>query len=152
MLLRPATPADAPALAALDAEAFSAEGYPVFVFRQWLDLFEGLVFVAEGAGPDAGALAGYAAAGVAADGACGWILSAGVTPAARGRGLARRLAQAALDALAARGIREVRLTVAPGNAAARAVYRHLGFADEALVPDYFGPGEDRLVMRRVIAG
>ena len=46
------------------------------------------------------------------------------------------------------GIYTLLLTVSPANAAALALYAGLGFSGEAVLPAYFGPGEDRLLLRR----
>ena len=48
----------------------------------------------------------------------------------------------------AKGIREIRLTVAPSNTAGRSLYAANGYHESELEPDYFGPGEDRIIMVR----
>jgi len=53
---------------------------------------------------------------------------------ARGRGVARALTEALADEVRARGGDRLRLTVSAGNAAAREVYRRLGFAGTGLPP------------------
>jgi ribosomal protein S18 acetylase RimI-like enzyme len=55
------------------------------------------------------------------------LVSVWVSPAHRGRGVARALTTAALDFAAQRGFSTIRLWVTEGNAIARALYEHLGF-------------------------
>ena len=57
--------------------------------------------------------------------------------------LLRALMEACLDS----GAEGLTLTVAPGNAEALALYRSAGFVDEAFVPGFYGPGEDRYILR-----
>jgi ribosomal protein S18 acetylase RimI-like enzyme len=147
MLIRPATPADLPALAAVEREAFADEAYPPFFFRQAHDLWPGLLRVAE-APP--GRAVGYVLAAVGGRPGEAWVLSAAVRASHRGRGLGAALMEDVQAVLAARGVRAVRLTVHPGNAGAVRLYRRLGYEVEREEADYFGPGERRLVMRRAL--
>ncbi len=62
----------------------------------------------------------------------GYIYDLYVEPGMRGHGVARALLRAAEQASAARGDREVGLTVATGNATALALYQSCGFAVERL--------------------
>lgn len=57
-------------------------------------------------------------------------LGIGLRPEARGRGLGRRLMEAALAQAWARGLTRVELTVREDNPRARALYEQLGFALE----------------------
>ena len=77
----------------------------------------------------------------------------------------QRALEKARPALAARGIvypgtetnqqalqiSELRLTVDPANPAQRLYYR-LGYTLQAEVADYFGPGEDRLLLVKTLSG
>ncbi len=58
-----------------------------------------------------------------------YIYSLWLDPVARGRGLARPLVAAAVDWARDQRVQTIRLRVASDNAAARAVYRSLGFCD-----------------------
>ena len=143
-LVRPATLADLPAIVALDARAYGGSGYGPYVVRQLFDLSPATFLVA--LAPD-GAPIAYCAAALASDGAA-WLLSLATDPAARRLGAARALAEAALAALAPLAPSQVRLTVAPPYAPPRALYASLAFIERALVPDYYGPGQDRLLLAR----
>lgn len=58
-----------------------------------------------------------------------YVYSLWLDPAARGRGLGRRLVAAALDWARRRGVRTATLRMAADNAAARTVYEGLGFTE-----------------------
>lgn len=144
MILSSATPADLPALAALEREVFGHETYPGFFFRQALDLWPQWLLVGRDPG---GALLGYALGAPAAQPDRAWLLSAATAPAARGRGLGGRLLGRLLDLMACADVREVLLTVHPDNPA-RLLYTRIGFVEQSRDEAYFGPGAPRLVLRR----
>ena len=58
-----------------------------------------------------------------------YLYSLWLDPAARGQGLARSLVATAVDWARDQRVRTITLRVASGNAAARAVYESLGFAE-----------------------
>jgi ribosomal protein S18 acetylase RimI-like enzyme len=147
LLIRAASPADLDAVWAVERAVFGEDVYPRFLFRQALDLWGDLLRVAE---LPSGEIAGYALGALARDGG-GWLLSAAVRPEQRGRGIATQLTRDLLERLAAAGAPVVRLTVHPANAGAVRIYRGLGFHTVAEDPDYFGPGELRLLMQRDLA-
>jgi len=68
------------------------------------------------------------------------ILSLGVAPPQRRRGLARRLLEAALDRLGRTSARRLLLEVAEDNAAARRLYEAAGFSPVGRRPDYYREG------------
>lgn len=142
MVPREVTVDDLSALAVLEGAVFGDGAYPAFFFRQALDLWAPFFLVAE----EEGQLAGYALAAPSAQGGEACVLSTGVHPSFRGRGLATRLVETLLRRLGAAGTETVWLTVHPENAGAGRLYRRLGFAAEGGEPDYFGPDEPRLRM------
>ncbi len=143
LTMREVTEDDLPELVRVDREAFPDEPYPYFVLRQLFDLHGDCLLVLD----DGESLHGYVLYVTTRDGYRSWIVSLGVTRDRRGRGLGRRLMLEVLRRLRTEGVREVRLTVEPANAAAIMLYRSLGFSsDEGVREDYFGRGEDRLVM------
>jgi len=82
----------------------------------------------------------------------GEISSVAVAPAYRRQGLGTRLLEAGLAYLRQRGVRVVRLQVAPENAAARLLYQRLGFRPSRDLPHYYGPGHHGLEMEKVLEG
>jgi ribosomal-protein-alanine acetyltransferase len=94
-----------------------------------------------------GAIAGYVVALDAADE--GEILNLAVAPAGRRTGLGRALVQHMLEALTARGVRQVYLEVRESNAPARALYAAHGFTEIGRRQQYYRrPVEDAIVLRR----
>jgi ribosomal protein S18 acetylase RimI-like enzyme len=143
--VRPARSDDGPALGrlgallvathhAFDADRFIApgpgteRGYGRFLASQ-LDREESIVLVAE----DGAAVLGYVFAALegndwmALRGPAGVIHDIIVDPSRRGEGIAKRLLQAMLDALAARGAPRVVLFTATQNAAAQRLFATAGF-------------------------
>lgn len=147
MTLRPATAADAEALAAVHARAFDDP----WSAADLLALMEGRGAFALAAETPDGALAGFvlcrAIAGEAE------ILTLAVDPAHRRRGIAAALAEAALK-LGAAAARSMFLEVAADNAGAIALYETLGFETVGRRARYYarrsGEGADALVMRRAL--
>jgi ribosomal protein S18 acetylase RimI-like enzyme len=76
----------------------------------------------------------------------GWILRLKVTPSHRRKGLGTDLVVTLVRALEEAGVTRVSLTVAPDNIPAAGLYRARGFKELGIVPDYFGSGEDRILM------
>ena len=92
-------------------------------------------------------LLGWAGVMVIADAA--EILTVGVVPEARRRGIARRLIDGLLEEARRRGAAEAFLEVRVDNAAAQSLYASEGFAQVGLRPGYYDGGRvDAVVMRR----
>lgn len=77
-----------------------------------------------------------------------WIMSLAVRPRARQQGLGSKLVAAVLASLAQAGVREVKLTVSPGNSSAIELYQKHGFVVCREAEDYFGQGQHRLLMKK----
>ena len=146
-LLRTATHHDMHAIWQIDAKVFGEDVYPAFFFRQAMDLWPELLLVAEYEGQ----LVGYVLGGFGQERSQGWVLSLAVLPEARGFGLAERMMRQMEANQQALQISELRLTVDPVNPAQRLYYR-LGYILQAEVADYFGPGEDRLLLVKTFSG
>jgi len=131
---RPATEADAPALAELHVSSF-ANGWTEEAIRQLLASPGTFGFCAEN---------GFVLARVAAGEA--EILTIAVRPSARRAGLGRRLVTAAAEQAARKGAQAMFLEVVTANAPARGLYEGLGFAEVGRRKAYFD-GQDALVLK-----
>jgi ribosomal-protein-alanine N-acetyltransferase len=81
------------------------------------------------------------------------VLTVGVVPEARRRGIGRRLVRALLEAARTRGAREAFLEVRVDNPAARRLYEAEGFARVGTRRGYYDGGRvDAVVMRRELPG
>jgi [ribosomal protein S18]-alanine N-acetyltransferase len=118
--------------------------YPAAVFiRQASVLYPGTFLVAI----ENGALAGYCIGAVPEDSSCeAWILRLRVSLPLRRRHIGSDLLTTLLAEFSRRGISRVRLSVAPENTSAQALYRKSGFVVAAYCKGYFGDGEDRSIM------
>lgn len=70
-----------------------------------------------------------------------------IRPGWRGRGLGRAFLLGVAREAERFGAAGLVLTVAPDNAAALALYRSAGFVDDRFVPDFYGRGEHRHILR-----
>jgi len=74
------------------------------------------------------------------------ILNVAVHPELRRGGIGMALMAEAIDEAKAKIIRLVTLEVRRSNVAARSLYRRLNFEERRLRTNYYGPGEDAIVM------
>ncbi|MFA5395680.1 MAG: GNAT family N-acetyltransferase [Methanomicrobiales archaeon] len=79
-----------------------------------------------------------------------WVLRLGVLPSYRGRGVARTLMEALFVRVETAGISDLFLSVHPNNQPALSLYTSLRFIATETVSDYFGEGEDRLIMKKAL--
>lgn len=130
---------------ALEVACFGPAGaLPLLAFVQYFELFGPWFLVAERSGE----IIGYAVAGRSVtDSALGWALGVAVAPGCEARGVGRALLRAQLALMAEAGVTTVLATASPGNARSRALLGGLGFASIGKHGDYFGPGQDRLLLR-----
>jgi ribosomal protein S18 acetylase RimI-like enzyme len=105
--------------------------------------FEGTSFVAEDGDELLGFVIGFLSQ-TASDEA--YIHFMGVAPEHRGEGIGRALYERFFSEVAAGGRTVVRCVTSPANEGSVAFHRALGFEVERVVPDYDGPGEDRVLL------
>jgi [ribosomal protein S18]-alanine N-acetyltransferase len=139
------TAAHIDALMPYEREMFGTEAWTVSGYRTELADAKHRYYVAA---EDAdGGLLGWAGVMVLADSA--EILTVGVVPGARRRGIGRDLLAALLAEAVRRGAREAFLEVRVDNAGARSLYASEGFAEVGLRRGYYDGGRvDAVVMRR----
>ncbi|SEN75421.1 GNAT family N-acetyltransferase [Actinacidiphila rubida] len=147
-VIRPVTESDLPDIERLDRAVFGDAAYPMFVVRQLFDVHGHHMLALD----TPTGLHGYVLLATARGRDTAWILSLGVEEPWRKKGYGRRLLSQCLRDLADRDLREIRLSVEPGNDAAVQLYRSLGFVPAVTRADYLGPGEDRLIMALPVAG
>jgi ribosomal protein S18 acetylase RimI-like enzyme len=101
--------------------------------------------IEDGAGELAGFLCGFCSPARRDE---AYVHFVGVDPRWRGAGLGRTLYDAFFALAADDGRDAVRAVTSPVNTGSRAFHRALGFVEEAIAPDYDGPGKDRVLLVR----
>lgn len=145
---RPTIALDLPIFVALDRELFP---YSPWSAAQYKEEFASNTRYFVTATDEAGLIVGYAgvfvpSAGVAAD-----ILTVGVVPENRGKGIARQLMVLITQWAEGHGSRAMMLEVKTDNEAAIGLYESLGYEKLNVRKDYFGSGQDALVMRKALS-
>ena len=106
--------------------------------------FDGTSFVAENSGGELlGFLCGFLSQ---PDDDEAYIHFVGVAPEERGGGLGRALYERFFDEARSQRRSVVRCVTSPVNERSVAFHQALGFEVERTVPDYDGPGEDRVLL------
>lgn len=146
--IRPVRHNELEVLRELDHAVFGKLAYPPFVLRQLFDMYREYWLVAEH--PSGTGLAGYSLGAPTPDRSGAWLLGLAVAPDCRNLGFGERLTLESLALLRSRGVPKVCLTVEPANEVAIALYHRVGFVITGLGHDYFGPGEDRTIMTRLL--
>ncbi|PKV75235.1 GNAT family N-acetyltransferase [Pontibacter ramchanderi] len=142
--IRKAELSDLKAVKTIDELLFGADSYPLFVLRQFYDTTGDYLLIAE----TGGQVAGYMISHLEQESRKGWLLSLGVLPAHRGKGIGQKLMAATIASLEAKGATMLYLTVHPANAAGISIYTRLGFVEREQVADYYLDGSPRLIMSK----
>lgn len=146
--VRPARPDDYESILAVVDEWW---GRPMagMLPRLFLDHFHATSLVASQDGELVGFLIGFHSPSAPHR---AYIHFVAVAPAQRGTGLARLLYQTFFDAAAQDGCTTVSAITSPVNTASVAFHQAMGFTVKGPVPDYDGPGIDRIVFERQLPG
>ena len=140
---RVATAFDLPVFVSLDKELFP---YSPWSASQYKEEFSAPTRHFVVAVDDGQSIIGYA--GVFAPGAAeADVLTVGVVPNHRGKGVARHLMERLTNWAHNQGSTAMMLEVKVDNAEAIGLYESLGYSKLNTRKDYFGPGLDALVMR-----
>ena len=143
-MIAPMTRAHIDELMTYERDMFGSEAWSSSAYRDELRDTRNRRYVVD---VEDGQLAGWAGVLVVADQA--EILTVGVVPAFRRRGIARRLLTALCDHARSRGATEVFLEVREDNQGAQALYRSEGFAELGVRRGYYDNGRvGAVVMRR----
>jgi ribosomal protein S18 acetylase RimI-like enzyme len=144
--LRPALPDDLDALVELEHRCFVYDRLSRRSFRHFLTTDTASCLVAEQGGP----LLGYVLVLFHGRTALARLYSMAVAPEQQGQGLGRELLRAAEVAALDGGAALMRLEVNPGNAAAVALYRSVGYADIGIYHAYYEDDSDALRMEHAL--
>jgi ribosomal-protein-alanine N-acetyltransferase len=134
-------PSDLPEVVAIERASFP-NPWTGPLFLQELQVGFSRTVVARG---HDGAILGYLCRWLVADEI--HVLNVAVAPTARGRGLGAALMRQVLDEAAARHVVAVTLEVRRSNDAGRRLYESFGFEEVGSRPNYYGRGEDALILR-----
>ncbi|RQD83927.1 MAG: GNAT family N-acetyltransferase [Methanocalculus sp. MSAO_Arc2] len=80
----------------------------------------------------------------------GWILRLQVKTQFQRMGIGRSLVERLILEFQGYGINDVFLSVSPNNLSALSLYKSLGFIEDFFKEEYFGPGEDRWILKKTI--
>ena len=141
MQIREATHQDLPRILEIEKLSFS-QPWGLNSFKRELTLPFSRLVVATNRGQDE--IAGFMCRWLVADES--HILNVAVHPASRRFGIGTELMADTIDEAKAKGVHLVTLEVRRSNLAARNLYRKFGFEERRLRRNYYGAGEDALVM------
>tara|TARA_R100000900_G_scaffold15508_2_gene13724 strand:- start:46413 stop:47609 length:1197 start_codon:yes stop_codon:yes gene_type:complete len=141
-----AAPDDLEALLALEANCFATDRLSRRSFRRWLRRQDRVFLVVR----EGSQLLAYALVLLRRGTRLARLYSLAVSPAARGRGLARELLLRAEKEAREAGALYLRLEVASDNTPAIRLYRQLGYSQFGLYHDYYEDHGDALRMEKCI--
>lgn len=142
--MRVAGPADLEAVSTVERRCFFEERYPRQVLRSMLTEEGFLTFLAEDDGP-VGSATLHHRPGEAAQ-----VVSLGVLPEHRNRGIATALMDAVEAAARRSGARRLVLQVGVLNVAAMNLYLRRGFVLRGILRAYYGRGKDAYLMEKAL--
>lgn len=142
-IIRTAQVEDIEPIGALEENHYATDGYPSAFFYQAQAQWPYWFLCAEhNKQPQ-----GYLLAAPSSNHSELWLMSLLVAPTARGLGLGKQLVTTFQNRCREHtSIETVLLTVSPNNTSALQLYLNHGFEIQTKVPDYLGPGEDRLLL------
>jgi ribosomal-protein-alanine N-acetyltransferase len=147
IIYRDAMPLDIPVFVSLDKELFPYSPWSAAQYKEeFAEMPRTRHFVV--ALDEAKAIIGYAGVLVPAPQVEADILTVGVIPEHRGKGIARHLLALITDFAVDRQASAMMLEVKNDNVEAIGLYESLGYSKISIRKDYFGSGLDALIMRK----
>jgi ribosomal protein S18 acetylase RimI-like enzyme len=132
-------------LAFLEKQIYADDAYPMLFFyqalRQWPETFLTV--------KNADSAEGYSLLVPVTPSRLS-LMSVLISKSAQGKGLGKMLLKESITLARTLGYQEMELSVSPTNTTAIALYQSAGFKESGLLPDYLGPGEDRVTMNLVL--
>jgi len=141
--IRDATPRDLPTIVEIEQVSFPTP-WSLNSFRRELGLPFSRMMVAVSSMDEGASAIGFLCRWLVAD-EC-HVLNIAVHPEFRRMGVAVELMHATISEAKAKGANLITLEVRRSNLAARCLYRKLEFSEHRLRRNYYGPGEDAIVM------
>lgn len=143
MIIRKASKKDLEGVFEIEKNAFAPDNYPIFVLRQYMDVFPKLFLIAT---DQHNAILGYVIGGIDESKNIGWILSLATNPDNKSKGVGSRLTNELIKKFQTLHLDIVRLTVHPENIPANKLYEKLGFSKKELDHNYYGDQSPRLIL------
>ncbi len=129
----------------IEQNAFENDGYSIYFITQALEFLSNSIFVAE----ENNKLVGYILGALdQKDGNLGWFLNIAVMKGNQGKGIGYKLLEKLMDFFKESKCKEVHLTVAPNYSPGIHLYEKFDFKKTKIIKNYFGKGQDRLLMIR----
>ncbi|MBI3240935.1 MAG: GNAT family N-acetyltransferase [Chloroflexi bacterium] len=147
--LRHPTESDHPRVLAILSDWWGGRDLSHLLPRLYFQHFNDTSFIVEKDGELAAFLIGFISqseSGVA------YIHFVGVHPEHRKSGLGRQLYERFFELARARGAKEVHCITGPVNSGSIAFHTKMGFIPSQPIPDYDGPGDDRVAFKKTIDG
>ncbi len=145
MQIRPAEISDLPRILEIEQESFPKDPWTASMFEEELYNPMKYFIVAE----DGGRVLGFADTFLLPE-ICAEVFDIAVAGEARRRGIGKALMENIIDKTADCGVDCLQLEVRTGNDPAIALYRSLGFEDAGIRKDYYGEGEDAILMDLIL--
>lgn len=133
---------DLNSIVAIEQHIFNTDSYPAFVVRQLFDISGHYFIVAK----EKDRVLGYVIGGLNISDKKAWVLSLGVHPSGRGKGLGKQLLEKLITLFKTQNCEQIALTVYPDNMTAISIYEALGFVSGEVLNNYFLDNETRVIM------
>ncbi|WP_106793269.1 GNAT family N-acetyltransferase [Aquimarina sp. Aq78] len=140
--IRPVTLSELERIYKIEENVFSPMNYPLFVIRQYYDLFSDYFLVAENEEKE---IAGYVLGGINPKEKVGWILALATEKKFRKQGIGLKLISTVIKKINELDINSIVLTTEPDSPAVD-FYKKIGFEIIKNDSNYYGGNSQRVLM------